>query len=178
MVLAAGRSSRFGSDKLLANYRGKPLARHIADVLAAMEVARRFAVCPRGNIERADLFTSLGFEILWNDHPDDGIGHSLALGAARANSLTVGRLLVCLADMPNVNAAHLERLIGGDLGAIVATEVDGVRMPPVVFPRRVYPKLIGLRGDRGARALLADAPTIEAETTLARDIDARTDLGD
>jgi molybdopterin-guanine dinucleotide biosynthesis protein A len=34
-VLAGGRSSRFGSDKALARWRGKPLLAHAADALAA-----------------------------------------------------------------------------------------------------------------------------------------------
>ena len=55
--------------------------------------------------------------------------------------------------------------------------MNGVRMPPAVFPRALLPALIALTGDRGARALLAEARTIPAGPAIGRDLDTRADFG-
>jgi molybdenum cofactor cytidylyltransferase len=177
LVPAAGRSTRFGGDKLLADLAGKPLAAHVADLLAGMELGHLLAICPLGNTARADLFAARGFEIVWNDDADHGLGHSLALGAGKAQLLGMSAVLVCLADMPAVTGAHLERLLAAATeGAAVATEVDGIRMPPALLPRSLFPTLRTLSGDRGAKVLLAEARTVVAGRRLSRDIDTRSDL--
>ena len=177
IVLAAGLSRRFVGDKLLAPLAGKPLAAHIADTLASMNLRARLAVCPGRNEERAALFKDRGFEIVWNDAPEEGMGHSLALAAIRARALAADAALVCLGDMPNITVAHLRRLIAAAQAGPVATEVDGVRMPPAIFPRAMFTDLSALTGDRGARSLLAAARTVRAEPPLELDIDTAADFG-
>jgi molybdenum cofactor cytidylyltransferase len=178
VVPAAGRSIRFGADKLLADYAGKPVAAHVADLLAGMGFGHLLAVCPRGNTARADLFAARGFAIVWNDESDRGLGHSLALGAGRAHLLGASGLLVCLADMPNVSLGHIERMlvVFGE-GDAIATEVEGIRMPPALLPRSFFPLLMKLSGDHGAGVLLSSARTVPADRRLAQDIDTPGDLG-
>jgi molybdenum cofactor cytidylyltransferase len=153
------------------------LAAHIADTLAGMGLGHLIAVCPRGNTARARLFAERGFDIVWSDDPARGLGHSVALGAARAQALDATAVLVCLADMPNVTREHIEELLAAEnSGDTLVTEVDGIRTPPALFPRSVLPHLVALSGEQGARALLAQARTIRADAALVRDIDTRDDL--
>jgi molybdenum cofactor cytidylyltransferase len=178
-VLAAGRSSRFGGDKLLHPLRGKPLAAHIADTLAAMPGPRlhRLAVCP-ANSARAEIFDDRGFEIVVNPDPGLGLSSSLALAAQRALALNADALLVCLADMPEVTAVHLQALIGALIGSdAVATACAGVRSPPAIFARNMLTGLTALTGDTGARDLLRSAATVEAAPDLVRDYDTPSDFG-
>jgi molybdenum cofactor cytidylyltransferase len=177
VVPAAGLARRFGSDKLLAPWRGKPLAAHIADTLAGLSIAHRIAVCPSGNRARAGLFSDRGFAIVWNDDPEAGMGPSLALGAQRAIALGAGAMLVCLADMPAVTAAHLRELIDAlEPGSAVATEANGVRSPPVIFSGARLSALAQLSGDHGGKGLLGDAATIAATSELVRDVDTISHL--
>jgi molybdenum cofactor cytidylyltransferase len=179
VVLAAGRSIRFGSDKLLHPLRGKPLAAHIADTLGTMPFARLVAVCPNANSARAELFAARGFEIVTNPDAERGLSSSMALTAQRAMETPVDALLVCLGDMPNVTVEHLETLLAalGNEGA-VATEMDGVRSPPALFSRAWLPRLAVLAGDRGARHLLHEATTVPASRELVRDFDLPSDFAD
>jgi molybdenum cofactor cytidylyltransferase len=174
VVLAAGSATRFGGDKLRYPLRGKPLAAHIADTLAAI-VPACIAVCPPASPERAQLFTSRGFAIIENSDPGRGMGSSLALAAQQAQQLGAQRMLVCLADMPNVTSTHLERLIATDAD-VVATEADGIRTPPVLFASRRFATLTQLTGDKGARDLLRAAATVIATTDLVRDYDTPADF--
>lgn len=177
IVLAAGLSSRFGADKLLHPYAGKPLAAHIADTLAMMPLAHHLAICPSGPSARADLFRTRGFEIITNPEPQRGMASSLALGAQRAIDLDVDALLVCLADMPHVTTDHLLKLIAASSSSdTVATAFAGTRGPPAIFSRHLFPELLALSGDHGARHLLAHATLIEAPPTLALDFDTPADF--
>lgn len=173
LVLAAGRAKRFGSDKLRHPLNGRPLGEHIAVTLAELPLAARLAVCPAA---RGDLFAPHGFEVIDNPHPEQGMGVSLALGAARAIALDADALLVCLADMPFVTVAHLDALLAIRM-PVVATTCDGTRSPPAVFARELLHELASLAGDQGARHLLKSAATVAAPADLVRDFDTPDDLG-
>lgn len=177
MVLAAGLATRFGADKLLHPYAGKPLAAHIADTLATMPLAHRLAICPPEPSARAELFRARGFDIITNPEPQRGMASSLALGAQRAIDLDADTLLVCLADMPHVTAEHLLKLIAASSSNdTVATTFAGTRGPPAIFSRHLFPELTALSGDHGARHLLSRATLIEAPPTLALDFDTPADF--
>ncbi|HEV2514970.1 MAG TPA: nucleotidyltransferase family protein [Devosia sp.] len=177
VVLAAGLSTRFGGDKLLYPHAGKPLAAHIADTLVGMPLAHRIAIVPPAPSARGDVFAERGFELVENPDPQQGMGASLALGAQRAIELGAEMLLVCLADMPNVTTEHLTELIAAlATSDVVATGFDNSRGPPAVFARRLFPELMVISGDHGARHLLANARLVEAPQVLARDFDTRGDF--
>lgn len=178
LVLAAGLSTRFAGDKLVHPYRGKPLAAHIADVLAGLPFDTRLAVCPTTNAARREIFEERGFEIIANDDPAIGLSSSLALGARRAIELDAEMLLVCLADMPHISPAYIMSLVGEldrDV-AIVASQTGAARSPPVVFARRALSSLLTLNGDAGARPLLASAKAMTLPSELAADFDTRADF--
>ena len=71
--------------------------------------------------------------------------------------------LIVMADMPEIRADDIDRLIAGfDPGenrAIVrAVAPDGTPGHPVLFGRRFFEALRGLEGDRGARDVVAEHP--------------------
>ena len=173
VVLAAGRSERFGSDKLMHPLSGRPLGEHIATTLANVPLAARIAICPAGSPRRS-LFR--GFEIIENPHPEQGMGTSLALGAQRAIALDADAMLVCLADMPYVTAKHVRALLAVD-GSAAVTESKGTRSPPAVFARELLPQLTSLTGDHGARHLLRAAVPVATGAQLVRDFDTPADFG-
>lgn len=175
VVLAAGKSSRFPGDKLLQPFRGKPLAAHVADTLAEDSFA--IAIVPPAHPERAELFSSRGFAVVENPHAEHGMGTSLARAASVALTLDIeaDAMLVCLADMPLVTRAHLDALLAVDAD-VVATEANGVRSPPIVFARSVFPELMKLTGDTGPRHLLKSAATVQADPAIVRDFDTPEDF--
>lgn len=174
IVLAAGLSQRFGGDKLLFPLQGKPLAAHIAATLAALDVEHCIAICSTSE-QRQMLFAAQGFEVIENADPGRGGASSLGLGAKRALELEAARMLVCLADMPFVTAAHL-RLLMAAQGDVVATEAEGVRSPPAVFARDTFTALRQLTGDGGARHMLRNAAVVHATPAMVRDFDAPSDF--
>jgi molybdenum cofactor cytidylyltransferase len=158
VVLAAGRSSRMGGpNKLLAEIRGRPLVRIVADAALASH-ARPVIVVTGHQRERVEAaLAGLPVKLVHNPHFADGLGTSLKAGIGALPAETDG-VIVCLGDMPQVNAALIDRLIGAldpDKGALVVVPtIDGKRGNPVVWSRRFFPDLMAVEGDIGARHLI------------------------
>lgn len=178
LLLAAGRSRRFGSDdKLVAMMAGRALADYAAATLGSFSFAAKLAVVAGPDAAVGPILRSRGFELAWGAESDLGMGGSIALGMRRLEPLPIDRILICLADMPFVSAPHVAALLDAAQSSdIVASIADGPPMPPVAFGRRWFGELGRLEHDQGPRALLAGAPAIPASTDELRDIDRIADL--
>ena len=155
ILLAAGSSRRFGSNKLLAPLAdGTPLAVAAARRLIAA-VPEAIAVLRPGDVGLATALAAQGLHIVECAQAEYGMGHSLAAGVAAAG--TADAWLIALADMPAIKdstlAALVAQLAAGS--ALVAPFHNGQRGHPVGFAAEFGPELLALRGDAGARDLLA-----------------------
>ncbi|MCX7283487.1 MAG: nucleotidyltransferase family protein [Novosphingobium sp.] len=168
VLLGAGRATRFGGGKLGTALAGKPLARHAADSLVTLPHARRIAIC---STQTPDL---PGFSRLLLDPPGAPLSRSIAVAVAALHD--VDAALFALADMPLVPPAHFAALIARFDGDRIATRVDGRNMVPAIFGKAHFAALAALVGDRGAGALLKDAPSVELSAERALDIDTPDDL--
>jgi molybdenum cofactor cytidylyltransferase len=109
-----------------------------------------------------------------------GLGSSIARGAASIAPGDVDAVILCLGDLPGIQAADVERLLAAEPPELLRDRIlvpvwDGQRGHPVVFGSGFLPALSALTGDQGARRILdrnADAVT-EIESTNA---DIREDL--
>lgn len=110
-----------------------------------------------------------------------GLAGSLRSGLA-ALPVSARSVLVLLADQPGIGPADLELLIATWRRvprAIVTANAAGIRCPPAIFPRHVFPEMRGLRGDGGARTLLAKPRRRVIDVAIPRavlDIDRPGDL--
>ena len=155
VVLAAGRSTRMGGpNKLLAEIRGRPLVRIVVEEALASLAKPVIVVVghQRGEVEKA--LASLPVQFIHNPDFAQGLGTSLKAGIAAVPADADGAI-VCLADMPQVDASLLNRLIAAfdpDRGALIAMPtVEGRRGNPVLWSRRFFPDLMAIEGDVGAR---------------------------
>ena len=154
LLLAGGSASRFGSQKLLADFRGAPLVAHAARRLAQGTGATVLAVVPLGAAGLREALEPLGCEVLESDRCALGLGGSLS-AAVEASAQAPG-WIVALGDMPQVpvDAIHgVTRAI--EEGAFIAAAVcQGRRGHPVGFSRDLLAELAALREDFGARDIL------------------------
>lgn len=170
MLLAAGRGTRFGGAKLAAELDGKPVLRHAADMLRALPFAAHIAVIGSATPDPGDYATVL------LDPPDAPQAQSLALGIGAARDTGARAVLVALADMPLVPAEHITALIAAFDGDRIGSRGAAAVMPPALFGARHFDTLCALPGDRGAGALLRDAPCLPLSTDQELDIDRPEDL--
>jgi len=170
IVLGAGRSSRMGGpNKLLAEINGKPLIRMVVEQALASR-ARPVLVVTGHQRERVEAALSgLPVQFVHNPHFADGLGTSLKAGIA-ALKPNIDGTIVCLGDMPQVDAALIDRLIGAidpDKGALIAVPViEGKRGNPVVWSRRFFADLMTVEGDIGARYLIGRYAEAVAEVPV------------
>jgi molybdenum cofactor cytidylyltransferase len=158
VVLAAGRSTRMGTNKLICEIAGKPLVRIVAEQALA-SAARPVIVVTGHEREKVEAaLAGLPVSFAHNPHYADGLGGSLKTGIA-AIPAEVDAAVVCLGDMPQVDAALIDGLIAAfdpDRGALVIVpSSDGRRGNPVLWSRRFFPDLMAVEGDIGARNLIA-----------------------
>ena len=192
IVLAAGASRRFGTDKLLhplaRDGATMPLASHSLlpwlqafDTVTVIVKPQAEAFCSA--IEAA-LGENPGSAIRWAVCEDaaEGMAASLRCGI-QANRDAAG-WLIGLADMPALPASAIagvrDALIHG--AAIAAAGYAGRRGHPVGFASRYYGELLDLQGDAGARSVLERNSThvtlVEIEHNgIFTDIDHPIDLG-
>jgi molybdopterin-guanine dinucleotide biosynthesis protein A len=189
IVLAGGRSARFGSDKLALELDGRPLL-HLA-ITAVAAVAGRVIVVTAPDTE-PPLPAELANRIVVVHDPEPFGGPLVGLGAALA-AVETPTALVAGGDMPRMVALVLRRLAGavGVEYRAVTLEVPG-RVQPLpmaldVGAARAAATTVLDRGDRSLRDLLRELGTtsIPAPVWLALDpagativdIDRPSDLG-
>ena len=182
ILLAAGRGRRFDAsgknDKLLAVLpSGVPVAVAAAQKLCA--VLNRVVAVVRPEAEVLALaLRNAGCEVIVCPHADSGMGSVLAFAIAHCTDAKAW--LIALADMPCI-ALHSYAAVIRASGEhdLVAAEFDGQRGHPVVFGRRFLPQLLALKGEQGARELLAQENPFLVATDdggVTRDIDFPADL--
>ncbi len=158
VVLAAGRSSRMGANKLLMKLHGTPMIARTVAVIA--ESAASPVVVVTGNDASAVQDALKGRQVSFADNPRfaEGMSTSLKAGLAAMPADADG-VLICLGDMPAVTGAVIDKLIAAfnptEGRAIVVPAFQGKRGNPVLFARAYVDEMMHLEGDTGARALLS-----------------------
>ena len=158
LVLAAGRSTRMGGpNKLIAEIGGKPLVR-IAAEQALGSRAKPVIVVTGHQRERVEAaLAGLPVRLVHNPDFAEGLGTSVRSGIAAVPASADGAV-ICLGDMPQVDADLINRLIAAfapEQGALaVVPTINGKRGNPVLWSRRFFPDLMALEGDIGARNLI------------------------
>lgn len=160
LVLAAGRSTRFGVDnKLLAPFEGRMMLEHVLDRAAEAGLAPLTVVTGH---EAEAIRAAAGERAIFvhNAHFAEGLSTSLRAGL-ESLSEDVGAALILLGDMPRVTGATLRRLVqaAADNPAAQAfvPSFAGHWGNPVLVRRALFPSLARLHGDQGARKLLEAA---------------------
>jgi molybdenum cofactor cytidylyltransferase len=179
LLLAGGASRRFGSNKLVAPLDGRPVVRWSAEALAGV-VDETWVVVPTDSAEvRAALD---GLPVRWVENPlaHLGMASSIRAGIA-AIPATAEAVVLTLADQPLIDAEVIRRAVAAWRAAparrvaVIGSYTDG-RGHPAVFGAELFPALLALDGDRGARDLLASLgdAVVAVDVNSARPIDVDT----
>ena len=172
LLLAAGQSSRMGSNKLLAEVEGRPMVARVAQRLLSSH-ARPIVAVLGNEADRVDAaLGKLPVERVRNPAFAEGLSSSLKAGLAALPPEIEG-VIVCLGDMPLVAGRDLDRLIAAfnplEGRAIVVPTRRGKRGNPVLWAKRFFPEMAELAGDVGAKHLIGEHAELVCEVEMDTD---------
>ena len=172
IILAAGRSTRMGSNKLLEDLNGKPLVRHVAEAALASKVHPVIVVTGHQHEGVSAALEGLNLTFIHNADFADGLSTSLKTGVA-ALTTEVTAVIVLLGDMPLIPSAAIDQLITvfeASPQKIAAVPVyEGEWGNPVLLSRTLFEEVATLQGDAGARKLLNGRTEDVLEVPIASD---------
>lgn len=161
-LLAAGAARRMrGRDKLVETVAGRPLLRLLAERALAAGLGPVAVTLPPGGAARHSALDGLALARLTVPDAAEGMAASLRVAAAWAGGMGATGLMICPADMPEIETGDFRSLAAGFDPAGPphrAAAQDGTPGHPVLFPARVLPEFAALAGDRGAQAILHRHP--------------------
>lgn len=201
VVLAAGKASRFGEPKQLANTSENTL---LGNALQQLNCAIIYAAKQKKESFSSSIYVALGahrqviqpylentsFNVkpLIVEHWQLGMGHSLSESMKAIANAAYSHVLVTLSDLVAVTAKDYSRLINQSVlnpdNVIVsrfAKSEKTVLGAPAIFPRSYFSELSQLKGDVGARKVIQSAKTdviTVDNANAAIDIDTQQDLLD
>jgi molybdenum cofactor cytidylyltransferase len=174
IVLAAGRSRRMAPHNklLVADRTGKPMIARVVDNVLSSN-ARPVLVVIGHQSEQVQH--ALGGRPVRYVHAPDyahGLSASLKTGIAAVPE-ECAAALVCLGDMPLVTGRMIDRLLSAydpDEGRlIVLPTFRGKQGNPMLWDKRLFPEILQITGDSGARFLLGKHLEAVAEMEMADD---------
>jgi molybdenum cofactor cytidylyltransferase len=190
VVLASGRASRFGSAKLQALFRGKPLLAHVLETVArarsAGDLLAASAVVPADDAGLVAIARGAGIDTLLNPEPDAGLAESLRIGLrGLGQDEKIGAALVFLGDQPLVRLDVIRALVAAwrqGQGTLVRPRYSAAPDSPghpVLVDRSLWTAAERLQDDAGFGSLFP--PGSRAFSVLDvngsnPDIDTPTDL--
>lgn len=155
IVLAAGQSRRYGSDKRLSSYGNTTLLH--SSLIPLFKRFKTVYVVIRPDDDASTLFGAFlpYVHLIRSEHAHLGMGHSIADAIAVINDVPATACAICLADMPQLTTPTIQDLIG------LSTEHNIVRPRyqkqlghPVIFGRDYWPELAQLTGDNGGKEVI------------------------
>lgn len=181
IILAAGNSSRFGSNKLLYPVNNIPMYKHTVNLINELQPAQKIIVTKYPKLYQ-DI--NANFHIVENYATDLGQSHSMQLGIKKSLQLDnqITGFLFIVSDQPYLTLASLVKLYATwqTKQGICALSYKQKRGNPIIFDRKYLNELLAIKGDIGGRSIiknhLSELTLVEANFAKELcDIDTLTD---
>jgi xanthine dehydrogenase accessory factor len=182
IVLAAGKSTRMGEQKLLMPYKGKTMIATVAGKISGTNSHQTFVVTGNNSLEMKEALRDYEVTLVKNDNFEEGMLSSVQTGVGATKPETDG-MLILLGDQPMVSETVINRLISvfqkTEKGLLIPV-FRGKRGHPVLISAKYKNELKSLHPEIGLRELFLNHPEdvleIEAETgDVLKDIDTQED---
>jgi molybdenum cofactor cytidylyltransferase len=182
LILAAGNSSRLGQPKQLVKFKEKTLIEFVAET--ALKISDEVLVVLGANSEIIEeQLTSLSDSISTVYNPDwqEGMGTSIRLGIQILEKKS-DTVIILLSDQPFISQELLQKMVqtfAKNQKPIVSCVYDGRLGVPMLFDKSIFPSLLTLKGEKGAKSILTyfenQISTIDFKEGII-DIDTPEDL--
>ncbi|MFY7794870.1 MAG: nucleotidyltransferase family protein [Chitinophagaceae bacterium] len=159
ILLAAGESRRLGRPKQLLVHDGEPLITRALHAAFGLDGLPVIVVLGAHADRMLHLLEDKGVHLVRNPEWAEGMASSVRCGvqeAARRFPETDG-VIIIVCDQPGLAPQTLQGLIDLQRNTglpVAAASYAGRLGTPAIFHRSIFPELLKLSGDRGARQLL------------------------
>jgi molybdenum cofactor cytidylyltransferase len=157
VVLAAGRSERMGTQKLLLPLGGQPVIARVVAELQRSPAEQVLVVVGCAGERIREALRDQAVTFVTNPDTAGDMLSSVRCGL-RAVPPDCAAVLIGLGDQPGITAAlvgEMIRAFRGDEARIVVPTCEGRRGHPLLFSTRLCPEVLQQHDDRGLRGLLA-----------------------
>lgn len=184
VLLAAGLSSRMGSNKMLFEWNGESVLRGAAKRALAGGLAPLVVVLGHQAETAREKLEGLPCRIVINPDYERGINTSLKTGIAAVAALPERPqgALVMLADMPFVTAEMIAALIvryRSSAAPLVISDYEGVNAPPMLYDRSLFEELGAMSGEGCGRQVVkrhrSEAEVLPWPAAALADLDVPAD---
>jgi len=156
VVLAAGRATRMGGQKLLLPLGARPMVQWAVDAALGSKAAKTIVVVGHEAEAVTEVLTDRPVTVVVNPDYAAGMSTSLQVGV-RATGEACDAAVFLLADQPFVTSALLDRLIDrfAETKKGVVRPLAGDRPTnPVLMSAALFPEILAQRGDVGGREIV------------------------
>lgn len=181
VVLAAGLSRRMGQSKLLMKVGGRAIVRYVVESVLAGGVDSVWVVTGPDVEPIEAALAGIEVQFAVNLTPEEGQAGSVRTGIA-ALPASVEAVLIALGDQPLLAPSIIPALLAARRTSpklIVAPRYRDGQGNPVVFRREIFPELLRLTGDQGARPIIQKEPTrvewVDLDLPMPPDVDTPDD---
>ena len=154
VIMASGLGRRFGGNKLMADFHGKPMIFRILDATEGIFAQR--VVVTRSE-EVSALCLERGIQVVLHGLPHRSDTVRLGLGAMPE----IDRCMFATADQPFLRKETVSALAlasGNDPDSIWRTVCDGTPGSPVIFPKWAFGELENLPEGKGGGVIIKKYP--------------------
>ena len=183
ILLAAGTSSRMGSNKLLFELEGESVLRRAAKRALAGGLSPLVVVLGHESDRAHREIEDLPCQWALNPLYEQGINSSLKSGVMAVQGLKAPAAMVMLADMPFVTPEMIAAMIARyrtTTAPLVISDYEGVNAPPMVYDRSLFMELLMMTGEGCGRQVVkrhrSEAEVIPWPVAALADLDVPEDF--
>ncbi|MGF7048466.1 molybdenum cofactor cytidylyltransferase [Paenibacillus sp. DS2015] len=179
LILAAGSSNRMGSPKLLLPIAGESMIRRVTTAAITAIEGHVAIVSGKDSVFKHEHVQDLGVEWIENNESQLGLSSSIRAGVAHLiQHQRPQAILIILGDQPDMDSRTIVQVVehyqakGGSIVQVKYTDRPG---HPVLFDEALFPELLQLEGDYGAknvlRAYQESIQWVAVQSDMPEDID-------
>lgn len=182
ILLAAGTSSRMGSNKMLFELEGESVLRRAARRALAAGLSPLVVVLGHEADKAKREIEGLPCQWTLNPLYEQGINSSLKAGIRAVQDLHARAAMVMLADMPFVTTEMLAAMIArfrASTAPLAISDYGGVNAPPMVYDRSLFAELLAMEGEGCGREVVkrhkGEAEVLPWPESALQDLDVPED---
>jgi molybdenum cofactor cytidylyltransferase len=159
LIVAAGQSKRLGIPKQLLSFEGETLINRLIGLIKKSTPFPITLVLGANAKAIEDQLKETELSILHNNDWEEGMASSIRVGVKQimTNDPGIDGIMILVCDQPFVTEKHIESLIETHRTSglpLAACYYAGVIGTPALFHQSIFPELLELKGDIGAKSII------------------------